>query len=126
MFSHACLGSDDPPALVPFYDAVLAPLGIVRFLLREDGAVAGWRAGPGPSFYVGRPFNGGAAGVGNGTMIAFRAGSRDEVDQGHAAGLVHGGTCDGPPGLRPQYGPDYYGAYLRDPQGNKLHLVHRP
>ena len=51
---------------------------------------------------------------------ALLASSREQVDQAHAAALAHGGTCDGPPGLRPHYHPNYYGAYFRDPDGNKL------
>jgi putative acetyltransferase len=53
-------------------------------------------------------------------MIALLAASREAVAACHAVALANGGTCEGPPGLRPQYHPDYYGAYFRDPDGNKL------
>lgn len=53
-------------------------------------------------------------------MIAFLAESRLLVDQCHALAILHGGTCEGKPGLRPNYHPDYYGAYFRDLDGNKL------
>ena len=53
-------------------------------------------------------------------MVAFLAKSRDQVRQVHALAIAGGGTCEGPPGLRPQYHAHYYGAYFRDPDGNKL------
>ncbi|KVE06791.1 VOC family protein [Burkholderia anthina] len=57
----------------------------------------------------------------------FYAPTRAHVDRCHAFALRHGGTCEGPPGLRPHYHRDYYGAYFRDPDGNKLCVVcHRP
>jgi catechol 2,3-dioxygenase-like lactoylglutathione lyase family enzyme len=58
--------------------------------------------------------------VGNGQMIALLAANRASVDRVHASALANGGSCDGPPGLRPHYHPNYYGAYFRDPEGNKL------
>ena len=65
--------------------------------------------------------------MGNGVTVAFEAPDRASVDRFHAAGLAQGGTDEGAPGLRPHYHPDYYGAYLRDPDGNKLCCVcHRP
>ena len=57
---------------------------------------------------------------GNGQMIALLAPSREIVNRCHALAMVHGGSCEGPPGLRPHYHPDYFGAYMRDPDGNKL------
>jgi lactoylglutathione lyase len=56
-------------------------------------------------------------------MIALMAPSREAVDRAHALALEHGGSCDGAPGLRPQYHANYYGAYVRDPEGNKLCIV---
>lgn len=58
-------------------------------------------------------------------MVAFKAGSWTEVDVFHAAALRHGGTSEGAPGLRLQYNPDFYAAYVRDPDGNKLAAVCR-
>jgi lactoylglutathione lyase len=60
-------------------------------------------------------------------MTAFLAAHRATVDRCHALALAHGGRCEGPPGLRPHYHADYYGAYFRDPDGNKLCVVcHTP
>jgi predicted lactoylglutathione lyase len=72
------------------------------------------------AFWIGKPFDGRPATVGNGSMAAFRARSWKEVDDFYAAALAHGGKSDGAPGLRPQYNPDFYAAYVRDPDGNKI------
>jgi catechol 2,3-dioxygenase-like lactoylglutathione lyase family enzyme len=72
------------------------------------------------AFWVGIPFDQQPATVGNGSMIAFRARSWQQVEAFHAAALAHGGKCDGPPGLRPHYAPDFYATYVRDPDGNKV------
>ena len=63
------------------------------------------------------------AACGNGQMLALQAPSRAAVDAAYAAALAHGGSGDGEPGLRPHYHADYYGAYFRDPDGNKLCVV---
>ena len=126
MFSHLTVGANDVRAMIAFYDSVLAPLGIGRFWTDDDWGAAGWRAEPGgPAFYIGRPFDRGEASVGNGWMCAFRAPTRAAVDEAYRTAVAKGGRSEGAPGLRPQYAPDYYGAYMRDPEGNKLHVVHR-
>jgi predicted lactoylglutathione lyase len=58
-------------------------------------------------------------------MVAFTANSWHQVDAFHAAALANGGQSEGKPGLRPQYYPDFYAAYVRDPDGNKLAAVCR-
>ena len=79
-----------------------------------------------PAFIVARPGNGEAP-ASNGVTIGFAAATTAEVDTFHAAGLSAGGTDEGAPGLRPDYHPNYYGAYFRDPDGNKIGLAcHRP
>lgn len=130
MFSHIILGARDLDLLARFYDAVLAPLGLERGPLEEggDGGPPGilWQV-PGrrwPQFWVQLPFNGLPATWGNGTQVSFAAPSPAAVDAAWRAMLEGGGTDEGAPGLRPQYGPDYYGAYGRDPEGNKLCFVH--
>jgi predicted lactoylglutathione lyase len=71
------------------------------------------------------PYNREPATAGNGSMTAFQAGSTVAVDAAYAAGIAAGGTDEGAPGPRSRYGLGYYGAYLRDLDGNKIHLVHR-
>lgn len=128
MFSHVTVGCRDLERAAAFYDAVLIPLGLKRRLTAPDGGRpdACWftPGRPQPGFYVSTPFDGQPASVGNGTMVAFVALSPAAVDTAHAAGLMAGGMDEGAPGPRPHYGQGYYGAYLRDPDGNKLHVVH--
>jgi len=125
MLSHVNIGARDVASLAPFYDAVLGVLGITR-CFTDLPATAGWaREGGVPRFFIATPFNGGVADAGNGNMVAFLAADRGTVDAAYAMALAHGGTDEGPPGLRPHYAPGYYGAYVRDPEGNKIHFVHR-
>ena len=129
MFSHVTVGCNDLDAAARFYDAVLTPLGLIRREVRPDGGPLPlcWvgRERRLPRFYVYRPLDGRAATPGNGAMTAFLAPSAATVDAAHAAGLAAGGTDEGAPGERPHYATGYYGAYLRDPGGNKVHIVRR-
>lgn len=129
MFSHVTVGADDLDLAAAFYDAVLLPLGLKQRAVEPDGGPEArcWvrPEAPYPRFYVYKPFDRKPARAGNGAMLAFVAPTRAAVDTAHAAGLAQGGSDEGAPGLRPQYAPDYYGAYLRDPSGNKVHIVHR-
>lgn len=120
MLSHVTLGSADVARAGRFYDAVLAPLGLSRVETLPNAI--GWaRLAEGtPQFWVLTPLDGNAPAPGNGNTLAFEAASRAQVDAFHAACLAHGGRDEGPPGLRPHYHPDYYGAYARDPDGNKI------
>ena len=103
---------------------MLAPLGQTRVAGYDDATSSAWgRDDPGPHLWVTEPFDGQLASVGNGTMVSFRARDRATVDAVHAAGLAHGGSDAGTPGLRPRYGAGFYAAYLRDPDGNKLNAV---
>ncbi|MGH6787275.1 MAG: VOC family protein [Novosphingobium sp.] len=129
MFSHVTVGCADLERASVFYDALLAPIGLRRRAVAPDGgpASACWIA-PGrslPRFYAYRPLDGLEASAGNGSMIAFFAPSSEAVDAAYRAGLASLGTGEGEPGPRAQYGAGYYGAYLRDPDGNKLHIVYR-
>ncbi len=129
MFSHVTVGCSDLGRAAAFYDAALAPLGLVRRTVTPDGgpAAACW-VHPDrllPRFYVFMPYNREPATAGNGSMIAFLAPSTAAVDAAYAAGIAAGGTDEGAPGPRTHYGNGYYGAYLRDPDGNKVHLAHR-
>ena len=121
MFSHVTVGTNDFARVEPFYDAVMGVLGH-PVLLRRDGGKA-WGEPTGPKLFLGPPFDGRSAAPGNGWHAAFIAPDRATVDQAHAAALAHGGSDEGAPGPRPQYHPNYYGAYFRDPDGNKLQVV---
>lgn len=128
MFSHVTVGTNDLVMATAFYDAVLKSLGLQQRPVTLDGGplAACWVGAESnlPRFYVYSPFDGMPAGAGNGGMVAFFAPSTEAVDAAHAAGMATGGTDEGTPGPRPQYGVGYYGAYLRDPDGNKVHVVH--
>jgi catechol 2,3-dioxygenase-like lactoylglutathione lyase family enzyme len=129
MFSYVSLGTRDLVRALRFYDAALAPLGHTRIedYDPEDRSAAWGLDDPGPHLWVTQPFDGASATPGNGTMVSFLAPSRAAVDAFHAAALAHGGTDEGAPGLRPQYGAHFYAAYVRDPDGNKLNAVcYRP
>ncbi len=129
MFSHVTLGTRDIRKAVAFYDPLLAGLGLARQESDLEKGYAGYAAAPEttPQFWVLLPINRQAATMGNGVTIAFEAKDRASVDRFHATGLAQGGTDEGAPGLRAHYHPAYYGAYLRDPDGNKLCCVcHRP
>lgn len=75
------------------------------------------------AFSIERPLDGKPATGGNGTHIAFEARRRSDVDAFHREGLAHGGRDAGAPGLRPEYDANYYGAFLFDPDGNKIEAV---
>ncbi|KQB53137.1 lactoylglutathione lyase [Pseudomonas endophytica] len=128
MFSHIQIGARDLTTLIAFYDAVLMALGLTRLPDANDGgpAGAGWhRSGHSwPQFYVQLPFNGLPATSGNGVQVSFAASSQEQVRAAWEAAMVSGGQDEGAPGLRPQYAADYFGAYCRDPEGNKLCFVH--
>jgi catechol 2,3-dioxygenase-like lactoylglutathione lyase family enzyme len=121
MFSHVTFGTNDLARAGAFYDAVLGILGHVRGLERETFIAYG--DSPGPRLFIMHPFDGNPASSGNGVHAAFVAESRVQVDAFHAAALAAGGTDEGAPGLRPQYHEDYYAAYVRDPDGNKIQVV---
>lgn len=125
ILSHLTLGVSDIAAAIAFYDAVLGELGIKRE--RTGKGFAGWgREGEG-GFYVTRPFDREAASAGNGASVSFLAPSRAAVDRFWRRALDLGGTDEGPPGLRPHYHENYYAAYVRDLDGNKIAAVyHQP
>ena len=126
MIGYITIGAHDGDASGRFYDAVLAPCGLERKF--ADG---GW-VGYGPAgkdehnVYLCPPFDKAPASFGNGMMIAFKAGGRDAVDAAYRAGLAGGGSDEGAPGFRPPEKQSWYGAYLRDPVGNKIAVYFTP
>ena len=123
LFSHLSLGVTDLKRGIMFYDAVIAALGGVRCFTgpvsvgygprmdKEDLALKlrpGADVAPRPGFH-----------------LAFAAESPEVVDRFYRAALEHGGTDDGAPGLRPEYSPTYYAAFVIDPDGHRLEAVHQ-
>ncbi len=122
MISHVLIGVTQFERALVFYGAVMDALGLQLKFADAATPWAGWMK-PGslrPLFVISHPFDGAAHAPGNGQMTALLAPTRAAVDAAHAAALVHGGACEGKPGLRPHYHPAFYGAYFRDPDGNKL------
>ncbi|MGD1878045.1 MAG: VOC family protein [Kiloniellaceae bacterium] len=122
MFSHFVFGSDDPAAVEPFYAAVLPVLGFVPRRADAEGLVFTHQSGL-PWIAVRRPADGQPFARGNGYHVAFHVPDAETVQRFHGAALAAGGSDEGAPGLRKAYAPDYYGAYVRDPHGNKLQAV---
>ncbi len=133
MFTYVCLGTNDLKRAVRFYDATLNALGLTRCDTSDESEWEGW-VGWGTykehgqkeiALWLCQPFDGQPATVGNGTMVALQASTWQQVQAFHAAALSHGGKSEGEPNLRPQYNADFYAAYVRDPDGNKLAVVCR-
>jgi len=120
VLSHITLGVSDLPRALKFYAPLMDALGLTLKFSEPDWV--GWKPPDAdrPLFIISRPFDGQAASAGNGQMIALLASSRAMVDRCHALALELGGSDEGKPGPRPAYHPHYYGAYFRDPDGNKL------
>jgi catechol 2,3-dioxygenase-like lactoylglutathione lyase family enzyme len=126
--SYLTIGAADHAQAVAFYDALLATIGWRRFSAHKGFAGYGPDGDDtGQTIWICEPFDGAPARPGNGVMLAFGADSRAQVRAFHAAALAGGGSEEGAPGLRPQYTPTWYAAYVRDPTGNKLAIVtHTP
>lgn len=124
MLLYSTVGVSDLARAIRFYDAVFETIGHGRLPDWTDGW-AGWGKDydSGYGFWICPPFDGKPPSRGNGTMLAFKAESAAQVRAFHAAGLVTGGFDEGAPGTRNDYGPEFYVAYLRDPDGNKLAAV---
>lgn len=123
MLDHIGLAVADIDHSGAFYEAALKPLGltvVMEVTAAETGgeAHAGFGADGKPFFWIGT----GARPKG-GTHVAFTAGDRAAVDAFHRAAIAAGGRDNGPPGLRPHYHPNYYGAFVLDPDGNNIEAV---
>jgi catechol 2,3-dioxygenase-like lactoylglutathione lyase family enzyme len=124
--SHVSVGVSSIGTARVFYGAALKPLGITEQYVVDlgSGPIAVAYGDGYPELWVQLPENRKPAVPGNGVHIALAARSKKEVDAFHAAALKAGGSDAGAPGVRPHYGPDYYGAFVRDPDGNKIEAVH--
>ena len=119
MIDHIGFEVSDLARSSRFYDALFFPLGARRMFESEHAVAYGIN---GPELWIvvrGRP-----PGPGYG-HVALHASGKAAVDAAHAAGIAAGGSDDGPPGMRPQYGRRYYAAYLRDPDGLRVEVVSR-
>jgi catechol 2,3-dioxygenase-like lactoylglutathione lyase family enzyme len=129
LFSHVTVGTRDLESAGRFYDALLLPIGLIRRIVTPDGGPPAlcWVSSTQtlPRFYVYEPFDGNVASVGNGSMVAFLAPTIESVNLAYKSGIANGGVNEGEPGPRSNYGSGYYGAYLRDPDGNKIHIAFR-
>lgn len=122
MLDHISIQCQDPAASAGFYDAVLAPLGGRRVL--DFGEVIGYGIPPEPDFWIGPD----ASGAGSREAhLAFTAPDRAAVDAFFAAATSLGAEVLYEPRVWPEYHPDYYGAFVRDPDGNNVEAVcHTP
>ena len=129
MFSHITVGCKDLKKAISFYSVLLKPLGYIQREMEPDGGppAACWvdPSSPLPRFYVYIPRNGNIMSAGNGSMTAFLAPSVEAVDIAYTEGIKAGASSEGKPGERERYGKGYYGAYLRDLDGNYIHMVYR-
>lgn len=127
MIDHLTLGVTDVDIAKPFYDATLSVLGykLIHFEKDDDGRLGAIGYGLTRAFFwVCRPMDETNLSVPcNGNHIAFRADTKQQVHDFHAAALANGGSDEGSPGPRPQYHSNYYAAYVRDPAGHKIEIV---
>lgn len=117
MIGYVTLGTNNLPRAAAFYDLIAAEMGVTR-MMEEEGFIAWGAPGGGAGIGLTRPFDGHAATVGNGVMVALEAKDKAQVYRLHAIALAHGGSDEGAPGPRGEGG--FYAAYFRDPDGNKL------
>ena len=122
MLGYVTVGTNDLERAAKFYDAIAAEMGVGRMMEFETFIAWGAWDGP-PGIAATKPFDGKEATVGNGTMVALEAKSKEQVHKLHEIALAHGGSDEGEPGPRgepDENGMVFYAAYFRDPDGNKL------
>lgn len=118
---HLSLGTADLKRATVFWDAALAPLGIVRVWSHSDAVGYGL---PGADDRIAIKERPGFGAPGPGFHVALTALTREAVNAFFEAAIAHGGRSDGAPGPRPQYGPAYYAAFVVDPDGHRIEAVH--
>lgn len=124
LLAHASVGTNDIERAIAFYDAVFATIGQRRATRGERWAAYGDYGEVGVGiFWVLTPIDGKPATAGNGTNIGLLAPSRPAVDAFYETALAMGGTCEGKPGIRADDHPNFYAAYIRDLDRNKLVVV---
>lgn len=123
MLHHVSVGVRDVARAATFYDPVLKALGYKRVMDYSPGAIAYGESKDKPEFWIGLPHDQAIPSGGNGTHVAFAARSKGAVNKFHEAALKAGGSNNGEPGPRPDYGPAYYGAFIYDLDGNKIEAM---
>ncbi|KIC39988.1 glyoxalase [Ruegeria sp. ANG-R] len=121
--NYVMIGSNDVANARAYYDALVPRLGGKVVAEYMPHAVC-YELRGGGRMWIATPHDQQAATVGNGNMVGLLCESEAEVRDAHATALANGGTNEGDPGERPQYGPEFYGAYARDPEGNKMSFVY--
>ena len=123
MIGYVTLGTNNLERAAKFYDAIAAEMGVGRMMDMETFIAWGqWDGGAGIA--ATKPFDGGEASVGNGTMVAIEAKSKEQVQKLYDIALANGGSDEGAPGARgdaDENGNVFYAGYVRDPDGNKLY-----
>jgi catechol 2,3-dioxygenase-like lactoylglutathione lyase family enzyme len=121
MIGYVTLGTNDIDKARNFYDQVLAEIGLSQMMKVDDDRGFTMYGDGKPVLAITRPHDGKPASVGNGSMLALSLDSQEKVDRVHARALALGGADEGAPGFRPQGATSgFYGAYFRDPDGNKI------
>lgn len=121
MIGYVTLGSNDLGRARTYYDALFGSIGAGRLMEFGENFTMYGAAWGQPAVAITKPYNGETATAGNGNMTAIVMDSRDKVDAFYAKAIELGGSDEGPPGLRGEEGPQaFYGAYFRDPEGNKF------
>jgi catechol 2,3-dioxygenase-like lactoylglutathione lyase family enzyme len=124
MLDHVGFAVADAGRSRAYYETALAPIGITLIATatpdqtEAGGTAHGFGSNGKPFFWIGDNER-----VGEGTHVAFAVESRALVDAFYAAAMAAGGRDNGPPGLRPHYHPNYYGAFVLDPDGNNIEAV---
>ena len=116
MIGYVTVGTNDLPRAAKFYDALAAEMETPR-MMEFETFIAWGKPGGAAGIAATKPFDGSAASVGNGVMVALEARDNAQVDRLYAIALANGGSDEGAPGPR---GDGFYAAYFRDPDGNKL------
>ena len=116
ILDHIGINVKDYPRAKAFYEKALAPLGIS--VVMEFGNFCGFGRDKKPDFWIG-----GEGGLGKSLHVAFLAKNRAAVDAFHRAALAAGGRDNGAPGIRAHYHPDYYAAFVHDPDGHNIKAV---
>ena len=122
VISHVSLGTNDFDKAIEFYDKVMDTLGFEKTMDYPGASAYGVNGMP--IFWVQTPIDGKPASMGNGTHIAFEAVDKEMVHRFHEIALAAGGTDDGAPGTRPDYGEAYYGCFVRDLDGHKIEATY--